>query len=123
MTVCILDRQWDNDVNKFYKDPPLPEGAQPQFELKPKTEAPAAVKLPEGNLYKRDEARFFGEKQDDRGSSRGSVYQRNAAHFFGDRTPACGDRPFEPPPPEPKQEPAPKPILAQRRVLIDGEQK
>lgn len=88
------------------------------MEIKQNNQKPNPPQIPvESTLYQRNEARFFGEKQDDRASSRGSVFQKNAAHFYGNETPPHGQRPYEIPPPEPKVEPAAKPLLAQRKVI------
>jgi hypothetical protein len=68
-------------------------------------------------LYKRNEAKFFGEKDEPRPSSNGSVYQQNAAHFYGYETPLHGERPFTQPPKLAPTAPAPKPVLAQRTMV------
>jgi len=106
-------REFEANADKFYTNPEVPKDA-PKIDLKPKEHAPLVPH--QGSLYKKNEAIFFGEKPDDRVSSRGSVFQKNAAHFYGYETPANGERPFEIPPPEPKNE-APKPVLAQRNVF------
>ncbi len=82
---------------------------------------PATIPINENSsLYKKNMAKFFGEKAEDRLSSRGSEAQRNAAHFFGYNTPAHGERPFAPPTKEELANNArsgPKPVLADKRVL------
>ena len=109
-----FNSQWENNVNKFYnKNPDLPP--ESYVPLAPKLKETSPPIPPQGSLYKRNEAVFFGEKPDDRASSRGSVFQQNAAHFYGYETPATGERPFEIPKAEVAAE-GPKPVLAQRNV-------
>lgn len=68
-------------------------------------------------MYKQNEAKFYGEKEESRPSSKGSIFQKNAAHFYGFETPLHGERPFSVPQnfEAPKQ--APKPVLAQRAMV------
>ena len=106
-------------MHKFYKEKDLSPDAKLPFELRKRSEEEKVEepKVPvQSGLYKRNVAAFFGDKQDDRASSRGSVLQKNAAHFYGYETPAYGERPFEMPPKEPTEEPKANPVLAQRQV-------
>jgi hypothetical protein len=127
MFACADSRsEWNKNVARFYKEMPLPADQPPPFEAqlkdkpKPKPEAAKPTSMPEGGLYNRNLARFFGEKSESKPSSRGSVFQQNAARFYGYETPQHGERPYVPPPKEPAPAPgvapAAKPVLAQKTV-------
>lgn len=62
----------------------------------------------------RNEAAFYGERTNEKPSSKGSVFQRNAAHFYGYETPLTGQRPFEVPVEFSGE--CTRPALAQRNV-------
>lgn len=111
--------EYNKNADRFFRGNEDAENQQ-EFKIQPRTEEDKAMNdvNMESNLYKRNEAKFFGEKEESRKSSRGSVYQQNAAHFFGYETPEHGDRPFEPPSYQASQAPLRKPVFAQNRVLM-----
>lgn len=114
------NREWNKNANKFYAANSNVD-SKSEFKLQERKDEPKEVKaiFPESSLYKRNEAKFFGEKEDSKVSSRGSVLQKNAAHFFGYDTPQHGDRIYEHPPPPPPEQQLRKPILAQNKVKFN----
>ena len=111
----IKNRQWENNVNKFYKESELPPSAEPRFNMPSKEYKAPQPRPSTSSIYKQNEAAFFGDNPE-RPSSKGSVFQRNAAHFYGYETPKPGERPFEPPNSELPSN-APKSVLAQKNVI------
>lgn len=81
-------------------------------------EKPGANINVDSSLYKRNEAKFFGERPESRPSSKGSVFQQNAARFYGYDPPLPGERPYtQPQKIDAKSVPPTNPVLAQRKMV------
>ena len=90
----LIHSQWENNVNKFYREGELPPNTQPQFTLTKNSGAFSQPNLLQGSVYRKNEAAFFGEKHEEHPDSRGSIFQKNAAQFYGYETPKSGERPY-----------------------------